>query len=189
MSQEKTLTLPALTADTADAAGKAVLDKALAQVGFIPNMYANMVHSPGLLDTYLDGYSRFRESSGFTPAEQEVVFLTISRENNCHYCVTAHSMIADKMSGVAADVLQAVRNNQAIADPKLAALSQFTQRMVESRGFPSKTDVADFLEVGYSERQVLEIVLAMAVKTISNFSNHLFDTPVDEMFSAYQWKG
>ncbi|MBL1321820.1 MAG: hypothetical protein COA63_012280 [Methylophaga sp.] len=69
----------------AEPLAKSVLEKALSQVGFIPNMYSNMANMPGLLDTYLTGYAAFREQSNFGSAEQEVVFLTISRDNECHY--------------------------------------------------------------------------------------------------------
>ena len=78
MSSESKLSLSAQSIDNAEPNAKPILDKALEQVGFIPNMYGLMVNSPGLLDTYLHGYKLFREQSGFTPAEQEIVFLTIS---------------------------------------------------------------------------------------------------------------
>ncbi|MFQ5467989.1 MAG: carboxymuconolactone decarboxylase family protein, partial [Kiloniellaceae bacterium] len=87
MDSEYKLTLAPRTLDDADPEARGVLEKAKAQVGFIPNMYAGMANSPGLLETYLDGYGRFRNNSGFTPVEQEVVFLTISRANGCDYCV------------------------------------------------------------------------------------------------------
>jgi alkylhydroperoxidase family enzyme len=59
--------------------------------------------------------------------------------------------------------------------------------MVQTRGRPSEQDVADFLAAGYSEPQVLEIILAIAVKTLSNYTNHLFGTPVDAAFAARIW--
>ncbi|EWS64737.1 putative peroxidase-related enzyme [Hydrogenophaga sp. T4] len=96
----------------AQGAQKEILDTALKQVGFIPNMYANMVNAPAVLSTYLHGYGLFRKESGLTPTEQEVVFLAVSRTNGCKYCTAAHSMIADKMSGVPAPVLQAIRSHQ-----------------------------------------------------------------------------
>lgn len=188
MSSESKLSLSAQSIDNAEPNAKPILDKALEQVGFIPNMYGLMVNSPGLLDTYLHGYKLFREQSGFTPAEQEIVFLAISYENNCHYCVAAHSMIADKMSNVPAEATQAIRDGAAIPDAKLQALNVMTTKMVETRGNPSKQDISEFLAAGYSERHALEIVLAIAVKTISNYSNHLFNTPVDDMFSEYAWQ-
>jgi len=188
MSSESKLSLSAQSIDNAEPNAKPILDKALEQVGFIPNMYGLMVNSPGLLDTYLHGYKLFREQSGFTPAEQEIVFLAISYENNCHYCVAAHSMIADKMSNVPAEAIQAIRDGAAIPDAKLQALNVMTTKMVETRGNPSKQDINEFLAAGYSEKHALEIVLAIAVKTISNYSNHLFNTPVDDMFSEYAWQ-
>ena len=147
-----------------------------------------MVNSPGLLETYLDGYARFRKDSGFTPAEQEVVFLTLSRDNGCDYCMAAHSTIAEKMSKVPRQVTEAIREGRQIPDPKLAALSAFTDKMFTSRGLPSKADVRAFLDAGYEERHVLEIILALAVKTLSNYSNHLFHTPLDQGFAERAWK-
>ncbi|GAB4362493.1 MAG: carboxymuconolactone decarboxylase family protein [Methylohalobius crimeensis] len=188
MTSEYRLTLLPKTLDNVDPTAKAVLEKAQAQVGFIPNMYSYMVNSPGLLETYLDGYARFRRDSGFTPAEQEVVFLTLSRANGCEYCMGAHSMIADQMSKVPPEVTAAIREGDPIPDPRLAALSAFTHVMWETRGLPSKVAVQDFLDAGYGERHVLEIILALAVKTISNYANHLFHTPLDDMFADYAWK-
>lgn len=188
MSAEYQLNLTAKTLETAEPDQKTVLDKAKANLGFIPNMYAGMVNSPGLLDTYLVGYKYFREHSGFNPAEQEVVFLTISHENGCHYCMAAHSTIADKMSNVPAEITDAIRSGQPIPDPKLAALSEFTRTMVIERGKPATRDVDRFLSAGYSERHILELILAIAVKTLSNYSNHLFHTEVDEMFADRSWK-
>lgn len=174
--------------DHASAQGpqKEILDLALKQVGFIPNMYANMANAPAVLSTYLHGYALFRSESGLQPAEQEVVFLAVSQVNGCNYCTAAHSMIADKMSGVPAAVLQAIRARTAIPDAKLAALYATTTAMVQSQGQPSPETVKAFLAAGYQESDLLYIVLAIAVKTLSNFSNHLFATPVDARFAAYK---
>jgi len=171
---------------TAQGSQKAILDAALKQVGFIPNMYANMANAPAVLSTYLHGYSLFRSESGLTPPEQEVVFLAISQVNDCRYCTAAHSMMADKVSGVPAPVLRAIRESQPIPDGKLAALFATTQEMVTSRGRPSRKTVQAFLDAGYKERDLLYIVLAIGVKVLSNFSNHAFATEVDEKFAAYK---
>jgi len=187
MLAEYQMTLPPQTIETAEPAGRKLLEGAKAQTGFIPNMYARMVHSPGLLKTYLDGYAAFRNDSGFTPPEQEVVFLVISHENGCEYCVSAHSALADMKSGLAPEVTDAIRNGTAIPDPRLAALAEFTRLMVAKRGLPAPSDVEPFLAAGFEERQILEVVLAIAVKTLSNYANHLFHTPLDEMFEGRRW--
>ncbi|CAM5368552.1 carboxymuconolactone decarboxylase family protein [Eoetvoesiella caeni] len=174
--------------DHASAQGqkKEVLDVALKQVGFIPNMYANMANAPAMLSTYLHGYALFRSESGLTPIEQEVLFLVISQYNGCNYCTAAHSMIADKMSGVPKDVLQAIRAQQPIPDAKLAALAAMAVEMVAKHGQPSQAVVKTFLDAGYQERDLLYIVLAAAVKALSNYSNQAFGTQVDEKFAAYK---
>lgn len=171
---------------TATGTAKEVLDQALKQVGFIPNMYANMVNAPAVLSTYLHGYALFRSESGLEPAEQEVVFLAVSRSNGCNYCMAAHSMIADRKSGVPKEVLQAIRAGERILDPKLAALYALTTEMVRTHGQPAATIVQAFLDAGYAERDLLYVVLAIAVKTLSNYSNHAFATVVDERFAAYK---
>ena len=174
--------------DNAEPRAKAALEGTQKGLGFIPNMYANMANSPSMLETYVVGYKFFRGDSGFTPAEQEVVFLTISHENGCEYCMAAHSMVGEKMSGVPVAVLSALRSGLPLPDARLQALSVFTRIMVASRGKPARQDLQAFLAAGFSERQVLEIILAIAVKTISNYSNHVFHTEVDPVFAAYRWE-
>lgn len=189
MSNTAKLSLRKQTIDKAEPRAKQVLGAAQQQGGFIPNMYANMVNSPGLLETYLFGARVFRSESGFTPAEQEVVFLSISFENDCTYCMAAHSMIAEKVSQVPTAVVGALRTGGPIPDAKLGALAGFVRLMVASRGQPTQAQLEEFLAAGYTERHALEIVLAIGVKTLSNYTNHLFHTEVDDRFSAYRWNG
>lgn len=139
------------------------------------------------METYAVGYDRFRKNSGFTPVEQEVVFVTISIANGCEYCAAAHSFLADQVSKVPLEVTDAIRDGKEIPDAKLKALSQFTRVMFEKRGNLSPQDVAAFLEAGYQEKQILEIILALAVKTLSNCANHIFGTEVDDMFKGRTW--
>lgn len=182
------ITLPLVDVLTAGAGAREQLEQARQQVGMIPNMYAAMANLPAALETYRLGYDRFRRDSGFSPAEQEVVFLTISKENGCEYCVSAHSFVADAVSGVPTAVTNAIREGAEIPDPRLRALATFTRALVQKRGWPSAGDAQAFLDAGYTEKQILAIVLAIAVKTISNYTNHLFATPLDAAFQARAWK-
>lgn len=168
---------------------KEVLSKAQKQAGMLPNMYRAMVNAPALLNTYLDGYAQFRAESGLTPAEQEVVFLAVSQVNQCEYCLAAHSMIAAKRSGVPDNVLDAIRSRQPIPDGRLAALYALVTDTVRTRGEPSAELLRAFLESGYTEKTYLYVVLAIAVKTLSNYTNHAFNTPLDEVFAAYRVEG
>lgn len=187
MNKTYQTSLPLLTPATVSAQGAPLLASAQKKLGFVPNMYGAMVNSPGFLETYQVGYERFRSDSGFSPAEQEIVFLTISFENGCDYCMAAHSVLADMFSKVPKEATDAIRAGTAIADPKLAALSDFTRHLLQTRGRPTAEAAQTFLGAGFSERQILEVILAIAVKTLSNYSNHIFGTPVDDMFKARLW--
>lgn len=180
--------LPLRTKDDADPAVSTPLAQAEAKMGMLPNMYRAMVNLPALLDTYNHGYAQFRAEGGFTPVEQEVVLLAISRFNGCHYCVAAHSFVADMMSKVPADVTDAIRDGRPIADAKLEALREFAHVMTESRGNPTPEQAQDFLDAGYSEQHILGIILAISAKVISNYSNHIFHTELDPAFSARAWQ-
>ncbi|HYS65266.1 MAG TPA: carboxymuconolactone decarboxylase family protein [Paraburkholderia sp.] len=187
MNATAKLSFPHLTVDIADARAREVLETARKATGGIPNMYAGMANMPALLDTYLHGYQLFRKESTLTSAEQELVFLVISRVNECTYCVAAHSWIADKVSKTPEQAIQAVRDDEMIEDPKLRALAEFTRTMVISRGNPTQAQLEAFVSAGYTEKNVLEIILALAVKTISNYSNHLLHTEVDAKFASTAW--
>jgi uncharacterized peroxidase-related enzyme len=174
-----------VTDDQADGLGKELLDGAREKLGFVPNMYRGMAINPGLLSTYLHGYDHFRTQANFTPPEQEVVFLTVSLANGCDYCMAAHSMLALNVSKLSEDHTQALRDGKSLDDPKLEALRRFTHHMWQTRGLPSKAEAEAFKAAGYTDQHVLEIILALAVKTISNYANHVNHTEVDDAFAPY----
>ena len=186
MTRTALLDMTPETLDTATGEAQALLAGAKAKLGFLPNMYGYMAKLPPVLAAYLSTYDAFRAQAGFTPAEQETVFLTISRLNGCTYCTAAHSMIADKKSGVPADSLAALRSGDELPDAALQSVAAFTTAMVLSRGNPGRGAVNAFLAAGYGEQQVLGVVLAIACKTFSNSVNHLGGTPVDAVFAPYK---
>jgi len=157
------------------------------KLGFVPNMYGYMANAPDMLQSYLDGYERFRSASGFSSAEQEVVLLSISCVNRCSYCIAAHSFMAEKVSGVPLEVIHAIRQQSEIPDERLKVLSDFTRMFVSKRGWLDEGDLKLFLAAGFNEAQVLDLLLAVSVKTLSNYANHLFSTPLDEMFLPWVW--
>ena len=144
-----------------------------------------MANDPAVLGGYMRRHDAFGETSAFTPAEQEVVFLTISRINGRSCCMAAHSMIAEKKSGVPADSLDVLRSGTPLPDEKLDSVARFTVAMVEARGNPGPAAVGEFLRAGYTAQQVLAVVLAIACKTYSNMVNHLAGTEVDAPFQPY----
>jgi len=182
------LSLEGKTIETADAVASEVLATAKKKAGMIPNMYAGMANNPALIDGYTYAYASFRKNAGFTAQEQEVIFLSMSYENGCEYCMAAHSLIADKVSKLPEEVTNAIRNNTTIMDEKLKALSAFSKAMILKRGHPSAEEIDHFLNAGYTKNHILGIISAVAVKTMSNYTNHIFDIPVDKSFESRYWK-
>jgi len=180
--------LPSLTVDTNNEGAKVLLEKSMREMGMVPNLFANLANFPALLETYWNGRNLFMQQGGFTPVEQEVVFLVISRENECSYCVGGHSFSADFVSNVPAAVTDAIRDQKEIPDQKLKALSDFTLVMMRKHGQPSNEDVAAFHTAGYTDMHILSIILAIGMKTLSNYTNHIFHTELDSMMASRAWK-
>jgi len=154
--------------------------------GFVPNLYRVMAEAPPLLEAYKTIGGLFDQTS-FSPVERQVVLLAVSRVNGCEYCVAAHSGIA-RMQGAADAVVQAIRDGRPIPDEKLEALRRFAEAVVIKRGRPDEEDLQAFLAAGYTKANVLEVVLGVGMKTLSNFTNHLADTPLDDAFKPLAWK-
>lgn len=170
-----------------DKGSQEILDQAKKGLGFVPNMYEKMAHNFSLLSLYTSGYDTFRKHSGFSPVEQEVVFLSVAYENECTYCVAAHSFVGDHMTNVPKEVTNAIRNNEQVPDTKLAALSKFAKKMTRTRGNVSQNDLEEFLAAGYQEKHVLGVITGIAVKTLSNYSNHLTHPELDDAFAGRKW--
>ena len=173
------------TKETAQAKSAEMLATVEKSYGFIPNLLGVLAESPATLKAYLTIGQIFDESS-FSPPERQLVILTASRLNECHYCIAAHSTAAE-MQKVPADVIEAIRNDQPIADSKLQALRIFTTAVVEKRGWVTGDDTAAFLAAGYTKSQILEDILGISFKTLINYVNHISDTPLDDAFAPKAW--
>jgi uncharacterized peroxidase-related enzyme len=176
-----------LTLDQAPEASREVLGQVQQKFGFLPNLMGVLAHAPSTLSAYVVLSDLFSRTS-LSQVEQQVVLLTVSIQNDCRYCVAAHSVGA-RMVGVPPDVLADLRSGAPLRDAKLEALRQFTQKMVQSRGWLGEADLQAFAAAGYSRQNVLEVILGVALKTISNYTNHIAGTPLDEAFQAEEWRG
>jgi uncharacterized peroxidase-related enzyme len=168
------------TLDTAPAASKPLIQKAKQTMGFIPNLMAVMAESPATLESYLSLKDLFDKSS-FTVTEQQLILLSISRYRNCCYCLAAHGTIA-KVQSISADLVSAVYYKQPFNNEKLDALRTFTLAVLEQQGWVKQPELNTFYQAGYTKQHVLEVVLAISFKTLSNFINHINDTPIDGEF-------
>lgn len=174
------------TLETTPEASKEILSAALKQNGFIPNLYGMMAESPELLKAYRQMADLF-DTTSLSPVEKNIVWLTVSYQNSCHYCMAIHSMVG-KMYKLPEEMIEALRTNQPMNDEKLETFRQFAALLVEKRGWASEEDIAKFLAAGYTQKNVLELVVGIGQKTISNYVNHLVHTPLDKQIEGFKWE-
>ncbi|MDZ7771753.1 MAG: carboxymuconolactone decarboxylase family protein [Balneolaceae bacterium] len=169
------------TADNAPENSRPLLNAAEENFGFIPNLLGEFAESPAVLQGYLQ-LNEAVSQTDFSPKEQQLAILAASIENKCHYCSAVHSTILKNQLKVDEDTVNAVRSGEGLDDPKLDALVSYTRSVVRSRGHVDAGEVRSFLDAGYSKRNLLEVNLIVTLKTLSNYTNHLADTPLDEAF-------
>jgi uncharacterized peroxidase-related enzyme len=153
--------------------------------GFVPNLHRVLAESPAALEAYASLWG-IAENTSFTPQERNIAYLAIIYENECTYCMAGHTNLS-RMAKVDNDSIAAVREGRAIADPKLEALRQFAAKITRQRGFVSEADVAAFKAAGYDNRAVLDLLVLEATKLISNYTNHLAQTPNDAFMRGAEW--
>lgn len=170
---------------TAPAEALPHLAAARERMGFLTTLNAVMAESPQLLAGYTALAQQFAASSLPKPAQQ-VVLLTASVANACPHCVAAHSTLALR-AGLTTDDVNALRKATTLQDPSLDAVRRLTQAIVDKRGWADEQNIADFLAAGHTRRQILDVVLGIGMKTLSNYTNHIAHTPLDPAWQGQEW--
>tara|TARA_R110002124_G_scaffold165023_1_gene332366 strand:+ start:145 stop:696 length:552 start_codon:yes stop_codon:yes gene_type:complete len=178
-------TLKVHTIESAPEASKPLLEASQKAYGMIPGLHGVLAAAPGILEGYQKLHELFVNTS-FNEEELTVVWQAINVEHACHYCVPAHTGIAHMMK-VDNDIIESLRNETPLTNPKLESLRTFTLSLVRNRGNVSQADLEAFYTAGYGEQQVLEIILGLSQKVISNYTNHIANTPVDAAFQKFAW--
>ena len=173
------------TINSAPQDAKPLLEQATREYGMMPGLYQVMAASPELLKSYFSLHELF-DNTDLNVEERNVVWLSISIENECHYCVPAHTAIA-MQQGVTDDIINALRNNTPLKNTKLEALRTFTLILIRNRGRATDEQLEAFFDAGFKPRHVLDILVGIAQKTLSNYTNHLADTKIDMPFRAFEW--
>lgn len=174
------------TIETASEKSAEILQQVKGKYGFVPNLMGVFAESPETLQAYLT-LSGLVDQTTLTPLERQIAYIGTSISNSCEYCVAAHSAISS-MQSLPADVIGAIRENRPIADAKLEALRKFVQTVTDKRGFVSEEEKAAFLEAGYTKQNILEVILVIGMKTLSNYTNHIAETPLDAAFEPAKWQ-
>ena len=173
---------------TAPAASAEILEGIRKGWGLVPNLHRILAESPAALEAYSALWG-IAEKTGFTPQERNIASLAIIYENECTYCMACmvrHTNLS-RMAKVDNGAIAAVREGRPIADRKLEALRQFAAKDTRQRGVVSQADVAAFKAAGYDNRAVLDVLVLAATKLISNYTNHLAQTPLGAFMKGAEW--
>jgi uncharacterized peroxidase-related enzyme len=175
------------TAETAPDRSRPLLEEIKKAFGFVPNLYAVFAESPAALRGALAIAEAFSAST-LSAVEQQLVALAVSEANDCEFCVAAHSTLAKRFAKADPALVRATLAREPLADSRLDALVTFTRSLVEQRGFVPDTDVASFLDAGYTKGQVIEVLLGVGMKTFNNYVDHIAHIPLNDQFKAEAWQ-
>lgn len=177
------------TPDTAPEGSNTTLSGVHNKMGFTPNIFGVMAESPELFNLYLHIQGEYAKTS-LNPTEQQIVAIAVSNKQGCEYCVAAHSTIATG-AGIETEVLEALRNNQPIPDEKYEAFRQLALAFVTTGGTDRSpemdTAVDNAIAAGYTQKQVLEAIIGLSLKSISNTVNRVGRTNLDDAFKPQEW--
>ena len=153
--------------------------------GYIPNLIGLLANAPTALETYRT-VGEINRRNSLTPTEREVVQITAAVTNGCAFCVAGHTAFSIKQIQMAPDLLEALRNATPIDDdPKLDTLAKFTIAVINTKGRVGDEAFADFLEVGYTPENALDVVLGVSLASLCNYANNMADTPINPELQQY----
>lgn len=154
---------------------QAIFDQLENQIGFVPNLYAYYAKNDTALKDYLALQHR---KSTLRAKEREVINLVTSEFNQCQYCLAAHTAIG-KMNGFTDEQILEIRSGKATFDTQLDALAKFTLAVVEAKGKVADLEKSSFLEAGFTEAQLIDTVIVIGDKIISNYIHNIAQFEVD----------
>lgn len=165
-----------LTISTSEGKAKELLESTKKSVGKELNFFGVLAHSPELLEAYLS-LGEFAGKGAFSAKYREQLAVAIAQENQCEYCLSAHTTIG-KGAGLSEEEIILNRKGHSL-DPKTAAGLTFAQAVVRTKGRPSEEEIERFKSAGYTDRDIMETILVVVMNTLSNYANHIAKTEVD----------
>jgi len=163
------------TRDQVSPANQVIFDNLKKTIGSVPNLYAVYAHSENALGTYL---ALSNAKTSLKPKEKEVVNLVVSQVNGCEYCLAAHTAIS-KNQGFTDEQILEIRRASVTFDSKLDALAKLAKSITENKGHADEKLLENFYDTGYNEGALIDVVIAVGDKTITNYIYALTEVPVD----------
>lgn len=168
--------LETLSPDQAPALSQELFSAIKNKIGVLPNLYATIGNSgPALKATLAIG--DILGSGEFTDTEREVIALAVAQTNDCDYCLAAHTAIGQSL-GLSQDETVNIRAGQA-SDEKQRVLASLASAITSTRGYPGQDKIDSFFEAGYTQAALAELIVLVALNTITNYTNHIAGTTVD----------
>lgn len=177
---------PQHTLDSAPEASRPVLAQTQKALGFVPNLYAVLAESPAALNAYAQIGQTLDQHAALSAVERNIAAIAMSRENSCAYCVAAHSTLA-KMAKASEQAIAAARAGTTIDDRRLEGVRRTAAALVQARGLLDEAQVRAFYAAGFERQHLLDLVTVAALKTLSNYTNHLTCTALDGAFASQAW--
>ncbi len=177
---------PVYTLETAPEAAKPALAGLKAAFGFIPNIAGAMAGSPVLVSCLAAVFEKVH-GGNFSEGQIQILLLTNAVTNASEWPVAFHSYLA-RQQGIPADDVNAIRNRRLPSEPKAAALSRLARTLIETRGQVAQVDIDLFLEAGFAQEHVLEVIAVVAASTITNYAASVTQPPLEAPFDAWAWR-
>lgn len=170
--------LPTLASiEASPAASQPLLEAVKKQLGVVPNLFRLVGNSPAALEGYL-GLNGALAKGALEAPTRERIALAVAQVNGCDYCLSAHSYLGKNLAKLS-DAEIAANRNGGSADPKADAAVRFAVELVNSRGHVSEAGVKAVKQAGYTDAQLIEIVLHVALNTLTNYVNEMAKTEID----------
>ena len=173
------------TIDSAPADSTTSLRALQQGLGFVPNLAATMAESPVLVNGFVDLRNTLAAGE-LTGVEREIVALAVSLENDCDYCMAAHSTFA-LMQKADQEAMSAVRRGEEPADSRLAALYRYARSLMANKGHVTREDSQTLLDAGYTRAALFEVVAQAGHTTLANFAHSISEAPLDNAFQPQAW--
>jgi uncharacterized peroxidase-related enzyme len=178
--------LPLQTLESAPEASVPYVQRSQSANGYLPNLIASLANAPTALETYLT-VSEINSRSGLSLAERETIQITAAGIHGCTYCVAGHTAIALKKARLEPELVDSIREQQPLSDPRLEAVANLTRAVIATRGAVSDDALAAFRAAGFNDANVLEVVLGVSLATLCNFANNLAQNELNPELAAYRW--
>ncbi|MCL4639413.1 carboxymuconolactone decarboxylase family protein [Olivibacter jilunii] len=166
----------ALRPEQVPAASKQTLDTFTKNIGFTPNMLSTFSQSPIAFNAWATLLGSL--SKALDVKTRDSIGLTVSEVNGCNYCLTVHSYTAKHMAKLPDEEIILARKGHAF-DPKRDAAVQFARKVIETRGNVNDADLSAVRDAGYTDANLMEIVALVAMYSLTNFFNNVFDPDKD----------